>query len=310
MPHSVVSAIIRSGSAAPEGDVQNTSERAPVAVRASRPAESVPTRPRVGPARAAPTCIFCDRPSGSVAYAWPEWICRLLIKQQGVANVTPGEGGSDPAILERMEREVDSTVSRVCDTCQTGWMQRLEEDVMPFLESMISGKPITLDRERQWLLARWSAKTAMVLECALDTPVRTPRLACEHVRTVGVHPGTQVLVGRYDGDAQVLSYERDVFSRTIDGEQRHFPQASLVIGKVIIQVFAGPWRSGTPALVGSASLPLLPLVGGRDEQVQWPPEISIDDPRYELARFGVLAGGAAWSAGDVHGTEATVSLHD
>jgi hypothetical protein len=290
--------------------VQKTSERAPVAVRALRPADSVPARPRAGPGRAAPTCMFCDRPSGSVAYAWPEWICRLLIKQQGVANIGADEAGPDPAIVERMEREVDSTVTRVCDVCQNGWIQRLEDDVMPFLEPMISGQPITLSHEHQWLLARWSAKTAMVLECTLDTPIRTPRIACEQVRTVGAHSGTQVLIGRYAGDGQVLTYERDLFSRTVDGEQRYFPQASLVIGKVIIQVFAGPWRTGTTDLLQPTSAPLIPLVGGSGEQIQWPPHHCVDDPRYELARFGVLAGGAAWSVGDGHGTEATVSLHD
>ncbi|HTD50134.1 MAG TPA: hypothetical protein VK771_06010, partial [Acidimicrobiia bacterium] len=177
-------------------------------------------------------------------------------------------------------------------------------------EPMISGQPITLAHEHQWLLARWSAKTAAVLECTLDTPIRTPRIACEQLRTVGVHPGTQVLVGRYDGDAHVLSYERDLFSRTVDGEARYFPQASLVIGNVFIQVFAGPWRTGTADLTRPASAPLVALVGGSGEPIQWPPHLSVDDPRYELARFGVLAGGAASSVGVGHGTEATVSLHD
>jgi len=281
-----------------------------VAARASRPADSVSARPRTGPGRAAPTCIFCDRPSGSVAYAWPEWICRLLIKQHGIANIGSGEHNPDPAIVERMEREVDSTVTRVCDACQDGWIQRVEDDVMPFLEPMILGRPISLGHEHQWLLARWSAKTAAVLECTLDTRVRTARIACEHIRTVGAHLGTQVLVGRYDGDAQVLTYERDLFSRTVDGEQRYFPQASLVIGNVIIQVFAGPWRTATTDLMRPASAPLIPLVGGSGEQIQWPPHLCVDDSRYELARFGVLAGGAASSVGDGHGPEATVALHD
>jgi len=291
------------------GDVQKTSERAPVSVGTSRPAESVPSRPRSGAGRAAPTCLFCDRPSGSVDYAWPEWICRLLIKHQGVGRIGVDEGATDPAILERMEREVDTTVTRVCDTCRAGWMKRLEDDVMPFLEPMIAGKATMLAPEHQWLLARWAAKTAVVLESALDTPVRTARVACEHVRTVGAPPGTQVLVGRYDGDAQVLTYERDLFSRTIDGEQRSFPQASLVIGKVIIQVFAGPWRNGTPELIQPGSRPLIPIVGTNGEQIQWPPDTSIDDSRYELARFGVLSGGAAAPVGNAGGAEATVSLH-
>jgi hypothetical protein len=293
-----------------EGVVQKISERAPQAVLTARPAELVPARPASTQGRAAPTCIFCDRPSGSVEYAWPEWICRLLIAQQGVVTTESGARGADPAVLERMEREVDATVTRVCATCRAGWMQHLENDVRPFLEPMIAGKPTTLGPEQQWLLARWAAKTAVVLEGALDTPVRTPRAACEHLRTVGVHSGTQVFVGSYDGDGQVLTYERDLFSRTIDGEPRYYPQASLVIGKVIIQVFAGPWRNGAPEMLQPAIHPLIPLVGTNGDVIAWPPVMSLDDGRYELARFGVLAGGAAWSVGEIADTRATVLIRD
>jgi hypothetical protein len=188
-------------------------------------------------------------------------------------------------------------------------VHKLDEDVKPFLKPMIAGEPTSLPPARQWLLARWAAKTAVILEAALDTPVRTPRVDCEHLRAVGVHAGTQVVVGHYDGESQVLTHERDLFSRTIDGEKRYFPQASLVIGHVFIQVFAGPWRSGLPDLVQHSSQPLIPLVGNAGEEIAWPPASAINDARYELARFGVLTGGAAWSAGDVR-CEATVSLHD
>jgi hypothetical protein len=101
-----------------------------------------------------------------------------------------------------------------------------------------------------------------------------------------------------------------LFSRTIDGEQRYFPQASLVIGEVMIQVFAGPWRTSTPELMQHTGQPFIPLVGGGSESVAWPPDAALDDSRYELARFGVLTYGAAWSATEDSGAEAAVSIHD
>jgi hypothetical protein len=291
--------------------VQKISERAPVAVRPPLPGESGPHRPPDEPGRAAPTCIFCDRAGGSVEFAWPEWLCRFLIRQRDVVTLAQSGRESDALILARMEREVDTTVTRVCETCRDGWMQRLEDDVMPFLQPMIAGEPTSLPATHQWLLARWAAKTAAVLECTLDSPVRTPRVACEHLRKVGVHAGTQVLVGKYDGDLHVLAHERDLFSRTTtDGQQRHFPQATLVIGKVILQVFAGPWRSSIPALVPHAAQPLVPLVGGLGDEIAWPPDVAIGDAQFELARFGVLTGGAAWSDGHARRSEATVAIHD
>jgi hypothetical protein len=287
-----------------EGHVQKISERAPQPVRPSRPGDAEPK------SRAAPTCIFCDRASGSAEFAWPEWLCRYLIECRDVSGLERSGTESDLAILDRMEREVDTTITRVCETCRDGWVHRLDEDVKPFLKPMITGQPTVLPPAHQWLLARWAAKTAVVLECSLDTPVRTSRETCEHLRNVGVHAGTQVLVGHYDGEAQVLSYERDLFSRTVDGEQRYFPQASLVIGQVFIQVFAGPWRSGLPELVAHAAQPLIPLVGGAGVDIMWPPSSAVNDSRYELARFGVLTGGAASASGDVRFTAAGVALHD
>ena len=290
--------------------MQKMSERAPQAGRPPRPAEGEPPRAPDEKSRAAPTCIFCDRPSGSAEFAWPEWVCRFLIERQEVHRLEQTASDSDLAILDRMEREVDTAVTRVCETCREGWVRRLDDDVKPFLKPMLAGEPTRLPPAHQWLLARWAAKTAVVLECSLDTPVRTPRATCEHLRNVGVHPGTQVLVGHYDGASQVLTYERDLFSRTIDGDQRFFPQATLVIGCVFIQVFDGPWRSGLPDVIRPTSQPLIPLVGGPGDDIAWPPSSSIDDSRYELARFGVLTGGAAWSPGVVGGAEASVSLHD
>ena len=59
--------------------------------------------------------------------------------------------------------------------------------------------------------------------------------------------GTQVLVGKYDGDLRVLTHERDLFSTTIDNEQHYLSQWTFVIGKVILQVFADPWRDTAPS---------------------------------------------------------------
>jgi len=234
----------------------------------------------------AATCIFCDRPSGSVAYAWPEWLCRLLTQNPRIW----GTGGKDPANdvlrLERMRREIDQTVTSVCDVCSRGWMQRLEDRVSPFLQSMIVGDLTALTAVRRRLLARWAAKTAVVMECASQAPFRTPKFASEFVRRVGVHPGTQVLLGKYDGDRRCLAHERDVFTRMIDGEKCHIPQASFVIGSVFIQVFSDPWRQSAPEPSEQAAMTFIPLVGNDSRTVVWPPETSIDDERFDLERCG------------------------
>jgi hypothetical protein len=185
-----------------------------------------------------------------------------------------------------MRQEIDQTVNGVCDVCSRGWIQRLDDRVSPFLQSMIVGETTTLSPMHRRLLARWAAKTAVVMECASDAPFRTPRFACEFVRRIGVHPGTQVLLGKYDGDRRFLAHERDVFSRTIDGEKCHIPQASFVIGSVFIQVFSDPWRDTAPEPAEQTAAAFIPLVGRDNRTVIWPPDTSIDDERFDLERCG------------------------
>ncbi|MGO9875362.1 MAG: hypothetical protein ACLPVY_16355 [Acidimicrobiia bacterium] len=243
-------------------------------------ATSRPERP--GPT-GVPACIFCERPSGSAEYAWPGWLCGFLTDQLSVRSKDPG---TDAAILERTRTEVDQMVNGVCGHCSQGWIQRLDNNVSPFLQSMIAGDPTLLPQVRRRLLARWAAKTAAVMECADESPIRTPRFASEYLRRIGVHPGTQVLVGKYDGDRQILTHERDLFTRVIGAEKHYLSQSSFVIGKTLIQVFSDPWRNSTPELAENAAQPLIALVPSHDLQTDWPPVIAIDDVGYDIVRHG------------------------
>jgi hypothetical protein len=196
------------------------------------------------------------------------------------------ERGSDDAVMERLRSEIDQTVDCLCDLCRHGWMQRLDDDVRTFLTSMIVGDATALAPERQRLLARWAATTAVVMEFAYPAPNRTPPFACEHLRRAGVHPGTQVLVGRYDGELQILTHERDLFSTAIDAKKHYLSQSTFVIGKVLLQVFADPWRNSAPELADDTTPTLLALAPTHDRTVDWPPRSSIDDVDYDLVRLG------------------------
>jgi len=255
----------------------------PTAPTSSGGVESAVSRAATRDDVAVPACVFCDRPAGSLEYAWPEWLCRFLTDQMTILG---RDRFANPDILARMRREVDQTVRSVCDTCRQGWMQRLEDNVAPFLQSMIVGEYTPLPPVRRRLLARWAAKTAVVMECAYDAPIRTPRFACEYLRRIGVHPGTQVLVGRYEGERQVLTHERDLFSRSIDSKKHYLSQSSFVIGRAFIQVFADPWRESAPELEQDAQQPLLALLPSHRGKIDWPPAIVIDDAAYHVVRSG------------------------
>jgi hypothetical protein len=257
--------------------------RSPPAPAATQPSASSETP--IGDAYAGPTCIFCDRPTGPVEYLWPEWLCHFFTDRLGEWNK---ENGPDEAVVDRMRKEVDQTIDCICGPCSHGWMRRLDDNVSTFLTSMMVGNKTRLTPIQQRSLARWSAKNAAVIECCYDAPTRTPPSAFEYLRRIGVHPGTQVLVGRYDGEAQVLSHERDLFCCTIDGEEHYLSQSSFVIGKVLIQVLADPQQQTTPELGADVARLLLALVPSLDRKIDWPPPLSIDDPLYGLVRLGPM----------------------
>ena len=98
-----------------------------------------------------------------------------------------------------------------------------------------------------------------------------------------------MLVGRYAGERQLLSAERDVSVRTVDAETRHLSQTSLVMGNVLIQVFADPWRDAPPELTENAVQPFIALIGANRRGVKWPPPTSIDDSLYDVMRLGAGA---------------------
>jgi hypothetical protein len=241
--------------------------------------------PQHGP-HAVVACIFCNSPNAEVSYAWPDWLCRFLAEHQEKWCADRVTRHADLVMVERAEHEADKTVDCVCRTCRDGWMQRLEDNVSPFLQSMMLGETTPLPAARRKLLARWAAKTAMLMECASYASLRTPSFASEHLRKVGVHAGTQVLVGKYDGKLQLLTSERDAFPRSVDGQWRHLSQTSLVMGNLLVQVYADPWRDDPPELTENAVRPFIPLIANRSRRIVWPPDLSVDDALYDLVRLG------------------------
>jgi hypothetical protein len=253
------------------------------APRRTAPIQSVPFASLADEIDLAPPCIFCNRPSGSVEHVWPEWLREFFRDLLGARATEPDR---NDAALMRVLTELDQTIDCVCDSCSRGWMQRLDDNVRPFLTSMIIGDATPLPTGRQRLLARWAAKTSVVMECAYDVPARPPSFACDHLRRFGVPAGTQVLIGHYDGDTRLLTHERDLFSTTDDALKPCLSQSTFVMGKVLVQVFADPYRDSAPQLADDSSGALFALVPASGRKVTWPPDLSIDDAEYDLIRNG------------------------
>jgi hypothetical protein len=174
--------------------------------------------------------------------------------------------------------------------------------VSPFLKPMILGEPTPLPSARRKLLARWAAKTAVVMEGTFPEAVRTPRVVAEYLRMTGVPGGTQVLVGRYDGGSQILNRARVLFRKT-DAEDHFRSFTTLIIGKLAVQVLADPWSDGVPDVPEKVQRRFVPLVSTVAGKVDWPPELSIGDSFFDNVRHGPRSDSAAAASGSATSTD-------
>ena len=100
----------------------------------------------------------------------------------------------------------------------------------------------------------------------------------EYLRRGGVHEGTQVLFGHYEGEARILTHDRDLF---LDGvHEQAVAQWTFVIGKVFVQVFADPSRDRPPEPAAPLTGSLVALVPVHNETIDVAPAGL--DRRHEL----------------------------
>jgi len=89
----------------------------------------------------------------------------------------------------------------------------------------------------------------------------------------------------------MLTSERTVSTRAAGAEASQLPpvrltQTTLVMGNVVLQVFSDSSRDAPPELTDDALRPFIALVGNPGRRVVWPPELPIDDERYDQLRIG------------------------
>ena len=221
-------------------------------------------------------CMFCDSPAGSVEHLWSEWLRKQLTDRIETT-------AANDARLDRLRCELDRTVDRICATCMQCWLHELDDEAVGILSPMVTGDRTEISPRQQAVLVRWATKTAMLVECLCDD-AEVPSAAREYLRRGGVHEGTQVLFGHYEGEARILTHDRDLF---LDGvHEQAVAQWTFVIGKVFVQVFADPSRDRPPEPAAPLTGSLVALVPVHNETIEWPPPSSIDDTNYDLVRHG------------------------
>lgn len=192
-------------------------------------------------------------------------------------------------------------VRAVCQPCNSGWMNRLEDKARPILTELIQGNPVALDHNQTGLLASWVAMKCMILEHS-SGPVTAVTPRADRVRfkaTLEIPPYYRIYAGSHKTpvgsgmrrDSQCIGFTGVTMSPPLGDAPNNIHTVTLILGRVLIYLVAAriddfdlESRVLIPALYQSRIWPHL-----HDEMV-WP-----RNPIFDTSAVDQIAGAlGAW----------------
>lgn len=178
-------------------------------------------------------CLFCDAQADSREDTIPTWIIKGFGGGKGPFHLTYGQS---PRIS--LTTAVQKAVV-VCESCNNGWMCRLEETVKPIISPLMHDISFRLDLPQQHVVSQWALKTAMVRDgAARKRPFCYEREMCETLRLrSSIPPRTTVLLARCNSPRAICAFFTDLWITVNDiPKGAHGCVATFVFGYLVIQV--------------------------------------------------------------------------
>ncbi len=139
-------------------------------------------------------CLFCENFANSKEDTFPLWLLDAVGNRQDMRKVIAGL----PTKIQRGSSVL--RIRTVCETCNNGWMSRLEQDTIPVLKPLLADLSIRLSSEEQILLATWALNTGMVLDSIYKHNRYYQGDECKALHESRIIPaGTVIWIGRYFG---------------------------------------------------------------------------------------------------------------
>jgi hypothetical protein len=221
-----------------------------------------------------PSCWWCQEPGSSKEDVVPLWQRRLY----------PGEGWwihrtahPDIGDFRTKRAKKPAFVSRkFCETCNNGWMARLEETALLLLGPMIQGAPTDLGRQEQELLAFWVWKTTLAFHSMEPPEYRAVPKALYHElfekQTALV--GSQIWLGhRQGGDP---AWQR-AHTLARDGAPQAGFGSTLAMGSLVAHLIWLEDPACRLKVTGHAAGALIQIWPVKRNHRRWPPLMPIAD---------------------------------
>jgi hypothetical protein len=129
------------------------------------------TRPRRTKLKPPGKCMFCSGGNLTKEHFWPRWAASLLPSypenrhvEQVYTYVEKSRLVRPPAIRQRTGNAWTKKIRVVCQSCNSGWMSRLEDKARIMLTPLIKGEAVELSLEAVLVLSQWIVLEMMVGE--------------------------------------------------------------------------------------------------------------------------------------------------
>lgn len=214
------------------------------------------------------SCVFCGvRPGNTKEDAWPVWLMSFLHPNRTpYAHVHAGRWHSPQ--VTRQWRGKQFRVGGYCETCNNGWMSRLEAEAKPFLTQMIRDESFAFSKKSQKAVARWVYLKTLVFSTA--TEMRVPPDAFSiFFKTKKPPPLSRVWACRYEENVDgALFFWREFAPQ--EGQPPHNYRTVFVFGHLVLSFLRYKFTADklTPRPQKGSFLPMfLPLPS---DEVEWP----------------------------------------
>jgi hypothetical protein len=226
------------------------------------------------------TCAFCDFQFGKGPRE-RERSEEHIIAKRFLEVIPQARGGrvlhqrQDPKTGEMkswLAKGLEIPTKRVCAVCNTGWMNDLDTQALPYLKPMIQGTGKHLHEGGQTHVAAWASKVALAFH--LVNPERDAPI--DHYREIEVTKlpprWTIVWLAAYE-DLPRVGYQNGYLLRLDDADCH---AATILIGHLIVQVFG---HTGKEEMTweGPAWDKALVRVWPYAASVVWPPKLVITE---------------------------------
>lgn len=195
-------------------------------------------------------CVFCGDPALTQEHVWPAWISGVL--PDGLRyRVARTQTNPRTEETQRIGRDwsgeaLDLKVKRVCGSCNSGWMSRLEDDAKPLLTPLILGEHAATTADERGVLATWALLRIIMAEYTDPRQIAVPEAHRRWIFKERKPPkhGVYVWVASYAGDDSAGFYRhapiathKDKWGRGFRPEHVNAYGVTFGIYKLVFQVF-------------------------------------------------------------------------